>query len=233
MAKGPKSVAKSVSVSVNIALLSQIALASASGQTYYISKEDADPLMEPAQNPSLIEVDTQIIKDGKAAVKLSIAGAAMVTGNTQTLTQNDIGVLNVKSPFAIITNAVPPPSKRGSGLKGGGAPKRYPFEDMKVGASFFVPVSDKHSDPVKQLGSTVSSANMKYAEQTGVKQAMRTKRGPGNKAVLDANGNKIREMAEVPVYNHTRKFIIRPVEAGKTYGEWVAPANGALISREV
>ena len=95
-----------------------------------------------------------------------------------------------------------------------------------------IPVSDKHKDPVKTLGSTVSSANMRFAEPTGeTKQVNRTKRGPGNKAVKDQNGENVRETKTVDVYKPTRKFNIRPVEAGVSYGQWVAPANGALIAR--
>jgi hypothetical protein len=110
----------------------------------------------------------------------------------------------------------------------------YPFDSLEVGQSFFVPVSEKHPDPVKTLGSTVSSANMRYAEETGEhKTVNRAKRGEDRKALLDASGNKIMEQVSIPVYKHTRKFSIRGVEAGKSYGSWIAPATGALIARVV
>jgi hypothetical protein len=131
----------------------------------------------------------------------------------------------------VISGAVLPASKRGSGL-GGGAPVKYPFDKLEVGGSFFVPISEKLPNPVKTLGSTVSSANMRYAKETGeTKEVERAKRGVKNKLVLDANGNKIIEKKIVPVYSFERKFEIRGVEAGKVCGSWTAPATGALIQR--
>jgi hypothetical protein len=40
----------------------------------------------------------------------------------------------------------------------------YPFKDMKVGDSFFLPVSDKHPEPWKTFGSTVTSATRRYSK---------------------------------------------------------------------
>ena len=103
---------------------------------------------------------------------------------------------------------------------------------MEVGHTFFVSADAKHPDPVKSLGSTISSANMRYAVETGeTKTVERTVRGPGNKAVKNEDGTNKRETKTVPVYKQTRKFTIRPVEGGKQYGNWTAPANGALIGR--
>lgn len=202
----------------------------ASGAVKYISKDDGLPLLE--HNPQLIEVNTNMLDDaGNAAVRLTEAGKKMINGNdmTETITNADVSTVKI-SPYAVISNAVLPASKRGGGK--GGAPVVYPFDSLEIGQSFFVPVSDKHKDPVKTLGSTVSSANMRYAIDTGeTKTVTRTKRGEKNRAVVDENGNKVQETVSVPVYKYTRRFSIRPVEAGKTYGNWVAPADGALIAR--
>ena len=84
---------------------------------------------------------------------------------------------------------------------------------------------------MKTLGSTISSANIRYADKIGEKEVTRAKRGEKNKLVLDANGQKIMETKAVPEYKFNRKFSIRGVEAGKTYGNWTAEANGALIQR--
>ncbi|HNA21767.1 MAG TPA: hypothetical protein PLN40_10200 [Agitococcus sp.] len=194
----------------------------ASGAVTHISKDDGLPLLE--HNPQLIEVNTNMLDDaGNAAVRLTDAGKKMINGNDTSPVVSD-------AKYAVISNAVLPASKRGGGK--GGAPVVYPFDSLEIGQSFFVPVSDKHKDPVKTLGSTVSSANMRYAIDTGeTKTVTRTKRGEKNRAVLDENGEKVKETVEVPVYKYTRRFSIRPVEAGKTYGNWVAPANGALIAR--
>lgn len=218
--------AKKKVTGVNMELLKAVALTIASGQVFYISKDEADPLL--ANAPALIQVNTDAnaIKDGKAPAQLTEAGQAMVTASANT------PAAATETNFTIITNAVPPASKRGSGLRGGGAPKKYPFDQLEVGGSFFVPADAKHPDPVKTLGSAVSSANMRYAEKTGnTKTVTRTKRGEGNKAILNTDGSKARETKTVDEYKFTRKFQIRPVEAGVAYGTWIAPATGALITR--
>ena len=212
--------------SVNRDMLAQIA----SGIIKYVNQAEALTCGLTA-NPPLIEVNMGAPNPedvSRVAVRLSEAGAAYLSAGMSKAEP----VKTNGSQFAVISGAVLPPSKRGTGLRGGGAPKIYPFDDLQVGQSFFVPVSEKHPDPVKTLGSTVSSANMRFAEETGeTKVVERSKRGKGNKLELDANGNKIIEKKEVPVYKFTRKFEIRGVEKGKQYGSWVADQNGALIAR--
>jgi hypothetical protein len=221
-----KSAAKA---SINLPLLSMIAAATAAGGFHYVTKDEASPLLSHV--PQLIEVNTNMIEEGtgKAAARATSAGTAM----TQTA-QSGAAVPGVvmPSPFGIIKGAILPPSRRGEGLRGGGAPKQYPFDTMEVGDSFFVPVSEKHPDPLKTLGSTVSSANMRFAEETGeMRKVHRKVRGKDRKATVDGAGNFVYEDVEIPVYKHTRKFEIRGIEGGKQYGQYVAPANGALISR--
>jgi hypothetical protein len=180
------------------------------------------PLLQ--HNPPLIDVDTTQIVDGKALVRLTEAGKSFLMPNPNT-------EVAAKPTYEVISNATLPESKRGN-RKGAGAPAVYPFDSLEVGGTFFVPVSDKHPNPVKTLGSTVSSANMRFAVKTGeMKTVERTMRGPGNKAVKNGNGEKVKETVEVPVYKFQRKFAIRSVEKGQTYGSWTAPENGALIGR--
>lgn len=219
MAKKPKA------TNVNVDFLRSF-MTAPSG-VVYVSQAEAIPFMPPNADPALIEVNTAMLDPNdptKAAARLSEAGRAMVNGSAAP-------AATAEAPkFDIITNAVLPPSKRGN--RGGGAKVIYPFDKLEIGQTFFVPVSVKHPDPVKTLGSTVSAQNMKYSVETGeTKTVERTKRGAGNKAVLDAAGNKVRETVTVPVHKLTRKFSIRPVKSGEKYGEWTAPADGALIAR--
>ncbi len=219
MAKSSKNKSAPVADGVNKELLSKIA----SGEVKTVDRDMA--MAAGLQFPSgpLIDFNT-----GQAPVRISEAGAAY-------LAQGSASASNIApdgaatETFDIITGAIPPPSKRGN--TGGGAPVKYPFDKLEIGASFFVPISAKLPNPVKTLGSTVSSANMRYAEDTGqTKQVERAKRD-GKKAALDTNGNKIMETKTVPVYKFSRKFSIRPVDAGVVYGGWTAPAKGALITR--
>lgn len=224
--------AKKPVVQLNLALLKQIDDATKAGQFVYVSPVDGLPLAQ--HNPPLIQVN-QAMPDPTDPQKLAAksteaAAAVLAAGNAPAATAE------VEAPkFDVIDGLVLPPSKRGN-AKGGGAPIVYPFDKMEIGQSFFVPNSAKYPDAFKKLGSTVSSANMRYAEKTGeTKSVTRTKRGEGNKALLDASGNKIKETVTVDVMKATRKFTIRKLEKGVNYGTadkpWIASDDGALIQR--
>jgi len=210
---------------VNLQLLSEIAL----GKVCYVAKtQDAEVLL--LHNPPLIEINIHKpdpSDKSKVACRVTTAGAALLTANQNPVTENE--VKHTMSNFEIIDDAELPPIKRGGG--GGGAPTKYPFDKLDVGKSFFVSATAKLPNPLKTLGSTISSANHRYANVTGEKVVERSKRGARNKLVLDANGNKIMETKTVPTYEFTRKFTIRGVKSGVKYGNWIAPADGALIKR--
>ncbi len=221
MAKNPKN-----KNTMNLALLGAIAKATADGGYLYVSPAEGGEFV--SVNPPLIEVNKTMLDPNdasKAAARITDAGVKYLAANS-----GAAPVAAAASPFAVITNAVLPASKRGN--KGGGAPTLYPFATLEIGQTFFVPVSEKHKDPVKQLGSTVSSQNAHYSEPTGEKQTvMRTKRGPGNKAVKGPDGNNVKEEVTIDVKKATRKFTIRAVKGGEVYGGWTAPADGASIGR--
>lgn len=216
------------SKSVNVKLLAAIA----TGAVTRIGQADALPLLSPGSDPALIVVDTSNIEDNKALVALSDAGKALVAEMAnKAQAANTAPATATQSSFAIISGAQLPASKRRGG--GAGAPTKYPFDQLGLGDSFFVPNSAaKEGNAVKHISSSVSTMNIKYSEETGeTKQVERTKRGPKNKAVLDASGAKVKETVTVKVRKPVRKFSVRPVEAGKTYGTYTAPADGALVAR--
>lgn len=213
---------------VNVALLSQIA----SGVVTRITQTDFATI---DHNPPLVIVNTQDIVDGKAAVQITVEGKNMVDSSENvTIGAGDVGTLSVGTlngtpNFAIITDAALPPRKRTGRA---GAPTQYPFAQLEIGQSFFVPKSTQHPNPIKTLASTISAQNAKYSEPTGeTEQVERTKRGQGNKAVVDAAGNKVTETVTRQKTRPVRKFSMRTVTAGQNYGNWVAPADGVLIAR--
>lgn len=208
---------------IDVEFLSKIV----SGEVAYVSQAEATPLL--AHKPPLIEVNTGI-QDPNDATKVAVRA---------TDAGKDYKAPEAKSEaapkYALIAGAaLPAPKKRGNSA-GSGAPTKYPFADMEVGQSFFSADSEhKNKDAVKALGSTVSSQNRKYAEETGqTKTVTRAVRDEKNKAKLDENGKKITETVTLPVLKYNRKFTIRPVVGGQKYGEWTAPENGALIARTV
>lgn len=211
-------------------LLKSIVANDAAGTPSYVSAE-AKPLVDAG----LIEVNLEVKNPNdpsQVLCRATEAGKAKVAQNGAT-TQ---AAPKAGSNAMIITGAVLPPAKARGNRSGSGAPTKYPFADLDVGRMFFSPNSDHaKGDAVKALGSTVSAQNDKYSEPTGEKRtvtrAVRDKQT--KKAVLNADGSKQTETVELDVKKYNRKFTIRPVEGGKSYGSWTAPADGALVARTV
>jgi len=209
---------------MNIDKLKEIVANDAAGTPSYVSAAVGKPLVDAG----LIEVNTAMTNPADAsevACRATDAGKAKAAEAPKSA-----------GNYQIITGAVlPPPKKRGN-TSGSGAPTKYPFAELSVGGSFFS-ANTEHAkgDAVKALGSTVSAQNDKYSEASGemktVTRAVRDKQT--KKAKLDEAGNKITETVQLPVKKYNRKFSIRPVVGGEKYGDWVAPADGALIARTV
>ncbi len=207
---------------VNMSLLGSIA----TGATGYISQADALPLLN--HNPPLIDVNTSVLDDsGNAKVWLTDAGKAVAPNGAAKAAAS-----SSTPQYAIISNAIFVPSeKKRAGRGGGGAPTIYPWASMEVGSMFFVGVSQK-PDPFKSMQSAVSSANMKYSEEVGEPVPhTRTKRGPGNKAVVDANGDPVRETVMKKKRKAVRKFDLRSFKKGEVLGDWTAPEDGVVVGR--
>ncbi len=210
---------------VNMSLLAGLA----SGAVTRVTQEEGVPLIN--HDPPLITVNTNDVVDGKAAAALTDAGRKIAP---------TAGVASAQPPqYAVISGLTfAPGEKKARGrFGGGGAPTIYPWATMDVGGTFFVPVSAKHPDPVKSLTSAVSSANMKYSEEYGeATPHERTKRGPGNKAVLDASGNPVRETVMRKARKAVRKFELREIKRGQVYadlGGWSSEVDGVLVGRTI
>lgn len=216
---------------MNIEKLKQIVANDAAGTQSYVSAADGKPLVDAG----LIEVNTEVANPTNSAEVLCRATeAGRAKAGEPDVAQNTSKPSG--SHAVIVSGAVLPPAKRRGNSSGSGAPTKYPFADLEVGGMFFSPNSDHaKGDAVKALGSTVSAQNDKYSEETGetktVTRAVRDKKT--KKAVLNADGSKQTETVQLPVKKYNRKFTIRPVTGGQKYGEWAAPADGALVARTV
>lgn len=220
-------------MSVDVVKLKAIVEATAANAAVYVGQVIGQPML--AHNPPLIEINTAVQNPADPTEVLCRATSAAA----DYLKANEAAPAGDKPKYAIITNAeLPAPKKRGNS-SGSGAPTKYPFAELEVNASFFSANSEhKNKDAVKALGSTVSAQNDKYSEQVvkdGVPQTKTVTRAVRDKqtkkAKLNADGSKVTETVELPVKKYNRKFTIRPVEKGKTYGGWTAPDSGALIAR--
>lgn len=208
-------------------LLAAIADATKKNENYFIEKSDDAVALVAAK---YIEVNGAITDNaGKAAARATASGIEISVKNVT----KPASASPASSNFAFISGAVPPPTKRGGG---GGAPAKYPFDQMDINISIFVSDSDVSSgDAAKSVQSSVAAFNHENSRPTGQKEMVeRTKRGPGNKAVVDeATGKKVKETVEREKREPVKKLIVRKVEGGQVYGGWTAPATGALITRTI
>lgn len=219
--------------------LKEISDATDAGQNVYVGQVTGQPMA--SHNPPLIEVNTAVTNPADSSevlCRITQAGKDYLKANEANASQ-DTSAGKAKGNYAIITNAALPPAKKRGNTSGSGAPSKYPFAELELNATFFSANSEhKNKDAVKSLGSTVSAQNDKYSEQLvkdGVPQTKtieRAKRDPQTKkAQIGADGKKVMETVTLPVKKYNRKFTIRPVTKGQTYGSWTAPEDGALIGR--
>lgn len=216
---------------INRVLLQQISDATNANSFVYVSKIVAAPMLN--NNPPLVmqnETMTNAADATQIATRTTEAAAAFLATPEAAVVVADAAPAG-PSPYAIIKNVVLPEAKKRFGGRSG-APTVYPFDTMDVGDSFYVPKSEKHKDPLKTLGSTVSSINHKFSVETGETKTKKVaQRGEDKKPIVGVDGKKVMVDTVVKLRKPERKFTIRAVEAGKVYGEWTAPADGVLIAR--
>lgn len=214
---------------MDMTVLSKVVANDAAGTASYLSAAEGKALVEAG----LIEANTSVVDptdSSKVLVRATQVGRDRLTAG------NGNGATAAASTITILKGVVLPEAKKRGNTFGNGAPSKYPFATMEVGDTFFsADTEHKKNDALKGLGSTVSANNDKYAEPTSeMKTVTRAVRDPATKkAKLDEAGKKVTETVQLPVKKYNRKFTIRAVVAGQKYGEWVAPANGALVGRTV
>lgn len=154
-----------------LSLLSRIVGETIKGNFLHTSEKEHKPLLafgDPAVQ--LVEVNGAI-KDanGNVATRATAAGIAMVQAAAPVTAP--VAAPAGKPTFNIVVG-VPRPA----GKKRGGGGNTYPFEGLVapvagangsvIEASFFVPATAERPNPAKAMGSTVSSANRRYKDQT-------------------------------------------------------------------
>lgn len=214
---------------MNLELLKSIGNAQAANALFYVSQGEGLPLVQ--HSPPLIAVDPGKVDPAdasKIAAILTDAGIAFVAAQNAPIVAPSGAAIAVQ-----MGGFVRPKAKRGGG-RGTGAPAKYPFDTLEIGQFFFVANSEvAKGDAFKTLGSAVGSANQRYSEGTGEhEQVTRAKRGSDHKTVKDENGNNVMETVTLEKKRSLRKFAVSKVEAGKVYGSFTAPSDGAVVIRE-
>lgn len=199
----------------------------------------------------MVEVNNEITDGDKVAVRATEKGQAEApapantegTNNTVTDTNTNTAAATgatgataaaSTAKFEIISNA-------GAQFSAGRTRKAatmYDFDAMNVGDIIFVPNSEDKPDAAKSLASTISSANKRFSTDTGETEQVEVKtyqtdeagkRVKGEDGKLIVTGKKTETR---PVLKPGKTFAVKPVEGGKAYGAWTAPASGAVILRE-
>ena len=160
----------------------------------------------------LVEVNSEITDGvGHIAARSTAQGAAFITQPKENTQMNAPQTAQTLAPAAskfVIANVAIPTPKRGGGRKAG---TQYPFDELEIGQSFFVPATEAKPEPVKSLASTVTSANERYSEEI-----------PGQTRI-----NK--KGREVPATRQLRQFVVRSIEDG---APWNHPGvRGAAVFR--
>lgn len=180
MASKKKSAAKNTPAITIVGLAAIIAATQSEAGFAFVGKDEAGKL----EADGLVETNADVpnTPEGQIATRATQKGIdSMKTQNSAETAQD-----NGSKPEFVIEDNVAIPAVSGRGRIG----SVYPFDKLQVGQSFFVPKA------AKNLASTVSSANARYAEPV-----------PGETR-KDRKGNEVQKM------RFTRHFIVRSVEGG-------------------
>lgn len=193
-----KSAGKKTAATVAVIGLAEIVAAGANG--IYVPESVFAPLVEAG----LVEINTAMTNEaGEVATRATQKGidslqpngdntseASEASANSETAATETGKTQKVKTMFKI-EDSIPVPTISGRG-RGGNV---YPFDELAVGQSFFVPNSEDKPNAAKSLASTVSSATARYAVPS------------------EDGATKTNKAGEVvPVMVETRKFVVRSVE---------------------
>lgn len=180
------------------ALLAAIVLATASESGIMFAQAEnkdvkalvAANLIE--QNPGVANPDDET----EIATRATGAGIELNGGSTSTEANTTTPKAAAeKQSFAIVADVSIPAAKRG----GRTGTESYPFAQLPLNGSFFVPKTDSRPEPVKSLASTVATANDRYSKETG-------------EVRVNRKGN------EVPVKEAERRFEMRAMADGAPWG---------------
>ena len=190
-----KSAAKKTAEIATVITLAEIVAAGAKG--LFTPAAVHGPLVEDGLveiNPAMVNEAGEIATRATQACIESLNSGALVLDNATSEANSAIAETGktekVKSMFKI-EDKLPVPAISGRG-RGGNV---YPFKELAVGQSFFVPNSESRPNAAKSMASTVCSATARYAVPAEDGSTKTNKKGE-----------------VVPVMVETRKFVVRRVE---------------------
>ena len=207
--------------SANLAALAYIVAAGEGGT--FAPLGEVRPLAN--HKPALVEINEGVTDDnGKVAVRATAEGISHFATISTTKTASAPAA---KASFEIMdvpADILQAAKERRRSSRGAG--EKYPFDSLVVGKGFFVAATEKMPEPVKSLASTVSSAQARYAKETGEMETVIVKDyevDENGKRVKDADGRWIvtaENEVERPKMQNTRMFKLVPADGGA----WVVRA---------
>lgn len=112
----------------------------------------------------LVEINvTMTDDDGNVATRATEEGISKMNETTENTGTDTNEATETKASGFELESGIALPTVR----RGGRGANVYPFDDMDVGHSFHVPVSEDKPNPAKSLASTVSSATARYKDEEG------------------------------------------------------------------
>ena len=212
MAKRPVAITLT---SANLAALAYIVAAGEGGT--FAPLADVRPLAD--HKPALVEINEDATDDnGNVAVRATAEGISHPPPNSTTepasapAAKTSFEIMDVPADILQVAK-----ERRRSSR---GASEKYPFDSLEVGKGFFVAATEKMPEPAKSLASTVSSAQARYAEETGEMETVTVKEyevDENGKRVKGADGHWIitaENEVERPKMQNTRMFKLVPADGG-------------------
>ena len=212
MAKKPAAITLTSS---NLAGLAYI-VASGEGGTF-APLADVRPLAD--HKPALVEINESTTdNNGNVAVRATAEGISHSATNTPSETASAPAAKSSFEVRDVPADIMQAAKERRWSSRGAG--EKYPFDSLEVGKGFFVAATEKMPEPAKSLASTVSSAQARYAEETGEMETVTVKEyevDENGKRVKGADGHWIvtaENEVELPKMQNTRLFKLVPADGG-------------------
>jgi hypothetical protein len=173
-------------------LLKQIAEATTAGAFVYVSKEDAEQLVEAGYiilNHSLVEPETGNIaaRTTEAGTQLAATTASEVTKEPEPIIENKIEEKQehntMSHEFEIETVDIVRTRAPRNGAR------VWPFDRLEQGQSFHIAPTEKVPEPYKVYTSTISNANKAHAPKhfSIIRVTATDPKGPGARVIRQAD----------------------------------------------
>lgn len=169
------------------------------GSLYQMGLISIDPSRQDPTNPAAY------------AASLTPEGINALNSPASTQLAPNMTIPQASGGFNLRNDVIFVPKEKSKKEKGVDRRHKYPFEQLEIGFSFHVPVTDQDQEPWKKVASVVCAANKRFSNV--IEGKFETKADGSVKI------NKKGEM--VPLRQQTRKFVCKRVDSADPEGAGV------------